>query len=58
VEKTFLLVILYRGIQNDISWSMVQLQERRQDPKEIVWCARNTGKGKNLFIGAVNVKQG
>jgi hypothetical protein len=23
-----------------------------------MWCAQNMGKGKNLFIGAVNVKQG
>jgi hypothetical protein len=41
----------------NISWSVFQLQERRQGPKEIVWCAQNTGKGGTLYIGEVNMKQ-
>jgi hypothetical protein len=44
--------------KNDISWSVFLPPERRQNLKEYVWCARNMGKGENLFIGAVNLKQG
>jgi hypothetical protein len=46
-----------KDLQNDIFWTIFQLQERRQDPIENVWCAQNMGKGETLFIGAVNVKQ-
>jgi hypothetical protein len=31
---------------------------KKQNLKESVWCAQNTGKGENLFIGAVSLKQG
>jgi hypothetical protein len=42
-----------KDLQNDISRSTFQLQERRQDPKENVSCAQNMGKGENLFSGVL-----
>jgi hypothetical protein len=44
--------------QNGISWGVFLPLERRQNLEESVWCAQNTGKGENLFIGVVNLKQG
>jgi hypothetical protein len=42
----------------NISWSAFLPEEGRQDLKENVWCAKNTGKGENLLFGVVNVRQG
>jgi hypothetical protein len=44
--------------QKDISWSLFLQPDTRQNFKENVWCAHNTGKGQNLLINVVNVKQG
>jgi hypothetical protein len=44
--------------QNDISWNTFLPPEGSQNLKNNVWCAQYMGKRKNLFTGAVDVKQG
>jgi hypothetical protein len=45
-------------VSQKISWSIFLTLERRQNLKENMWYAQNTGKGGNLFASIVSVKQG
>jgi hypothetical protein len=47
-----------KRLTQHISWSIFPPQERRQNLKKDVKCAQNVAKGRNRFIGVVNVRQG